>query len=48
MFFALWIDMRLVVFFNGFNLWLLRGYYYKHATNTNHTITERYARYKKT
>ncbi len=35
--------MRLVVFFNGFNLWLLRGYYYKHATNTNHTITERYA-----
>ncbi|MFP6245270.1 hypothetical protein ACLGDP_02025 [Helicobacter pylori] len=35
--------MRLVVFFNGFNLWLLHGYYYKHATNTNHTITERYA-----
>ncbi|MDW3558438.1 hypothetical protein [Helicobacter pylori] len=35
--------MRLVVFSNGFNLWLLCGYYYKHATNTNHTITERYA-----
>ncbi|WP_187914963.1 hypothetical protein [Helicobacter pylori] len=34
--------MRLVVFFNGFNLWLLCGYYYKHATNTNHTIIERY------
>ncbi|EJB82228.1 hypothetical protein HPHPH3_0342 [Helicobacter pylori Hp H-3] len=34
--------MRLVVFFNSFNLWLLRGYY-KHAINTNHTITERYA-----
>ncbi|EJB37914.1 hypothetical protein HPNQ4044_0360 [Helicobacter pylori NQ4044] len=30
-------------FSNGFNLWLLRGYYYKHATNANHTITERYA-----
>ncbi|MGL2427200.1 hypothetical protein ACOWLW_00770 [Helicobacter pylori] len=30
--------MRLVVFFNGFNLWLLA--YYKHAINTNHTITE--------
>ncbi|EMH05976.1 hypothetical protein HMPREF1408_00658 [Helicobacter pylori GAM245Ai] len=41
------IDMRLVVFFNGFNLWLLA--YYKRATNANHTITERYcARYKKT
>ncbi|MGL2760205.1 hypothetical protein [Helicobacter pylori] len=41
--------MRLVVFFNGFNLWLLRGYYYKHATNTNHTIIEQYCtRYKKT
>ncbi|MGL2729432.1 hypothetical protein ACQJ8D_00340 [Helicobacter pylori] len=35
--------MRLVVFFNGFNLWLLCGCYYKHAINTNHTITERYA-----
>ncbi|EJB98780.1 hypothetical protein [Helicobacter pylori] len=33
--------MRLVVFSNGFNLWLLA--YYKHTTNTNHTITERYA-----
>ncbi|WQS40344.1 hypothetical protein KVE26_01145 [Helicobacter pylori] len=33
--------MRLVVFFNGFNLWLLA--YYKHAINTNHMITERYA-----
>ncbi|WP_259456871.1 hypothetical protein [Helicobacter pylori] len=41
--------MRLVVFFNGFNLWLLRGYYYKHAANANHTIIERYAHdYKKT
>ncbi|MGN8422129.1 hypothetical protein ACR9KS_00045 [Helicobacter pylori] len=40
--------MRLVVFFNGFNLWLLCGYY-KHAINTNHTITERYCtHYKKT
>ncbi len=34
--------MRLVVFFNGFNLWLLAWLLYKHATNANHTITERY------
>ncbi|EJB60607.1 hypothetical protein HPHPH36_0383 [Helicobacter pylori Hp H-36] len=38
--------MRLVVFFNSFNSWLLA--YYKHATNANHTITERYVHdYKK-
>ncbi|EJB85639.1 hypothetical protein HPHPH9_0233 [Helicobacter pylori Hp H-9] len=30
-------------FSNGFNLWLFACCYYKHATNTNHTITERYA-----
>ncbi|EJC15375.1 hypothetical protein HPHPP25_0535 [Helicobacter pylori Hp P-25] len=49
MFLRYGIDMRLVVFFNGFNLWLLCGYYYKHATNANYTITERYCtRYKKT
>ncbi|WP_220699523.1 hypothetical protein [Helicobacter pylori] len=38
------IDMRLVVFFNGFNLWLSGVVaIIKHATNANHTITERYA-----
>lgn len=29
--------------FQWFQFMALRGYYYKHATNTNHTITERYA-----
>ncbi|MDU9700723.1 hypothetical protein [Helicobacter pylori] len=41
--------MRLVVFFNGFNLWLLRGYYYKqrykHESHDNRAVC---ARYKKT
>ncbi|WP_261981248.1 hypothetical protein [Helicobacter pylori] len=40
--------MRLVVFFQWLQFMALRCYY-KHATNTNHTITERYCtRYKKT
>ncbi|EMG89949.1 hypothetical protein HMPREF1403_01056 [Helicobacter pylori GAM201Ai] len=35
--------MRLVVFFKWFQFMAFGGCYYKHATNANHTITERYA-----
>ncbi|WP_277422119.1 hypothetical protein [Helicobacter pylori] len=41
--------MRLVVFFQWLQFMALRGYYYKHAINTNYTITEAVCMcYKKT